>query len=125
MEKYIINGVEVEYDTFDMDNLERLEEAVKQVQEDVNDIQARKAEGENAMKSLREQTNIFLDFFDDVLGDGSARKIFGDRMNILHIATGYQEFTNAVAEQQKKLAEAVRGAPMNRGQRRAAARERR
>lgn len=118
MEKYIINGVEVEYDTFDLDNMERMEEAVQRLQEDVNALQSRKSDGESPMKLLREQANLFLDFFDDVLGDGSARKIFGDRVNILKIANGYKEFTDAVAGQQTKLADTV-GEPMNREQRRA------
>lgn len=119
MEKYIINGVEIEYDTFDLDNMERMDAAVKQIQEDVNELQSRMANGEDSMKLLREQANLFLDFFDDVLGDGFAKKIFGDRVNILKIATGYQEFTNAVAEQQKKLAETVGKPTINREQRRA------
>lgn len=119
MEKYIINGVEVEYDTFDLDNMETLDKAVKQIQEDVNGLQSRKAAGEDAMKLLREQANYFLDFFDDVLGDGSARKIFGDRVNILKIVNGYKEFTDAVAAQQTNLAEAVGQSKLNREQRRA------
>lgn len=118
MEKYIINGVEVEYDTFDLDNMEALDRAAKQIQDDVNALQARRADGEDAMKLLREQANLFLDFFDDVLGDGSARKIFGDRVNIMKIANGYKEFTDAVAAQQTKLSESV-GKPVNREQRRA------
>lgn len=119
MEKYTINGVEVEYDTFDLDNMERLDKAVKQVQEDVNDLQARRVDGEDAMKLLREQANVFLDFFDDVLGDGSARKIFGDRVNILKIANGYSEFTGAIASQQSNLAKTVGQPNSNREHRRA------
>lgn len=117
MEKYIINGVEVEYDTFDLDNMETLDNAVKQIQDDVNSLQSRKKAGKDAMKLLREQANCFLDFFDDVLGDGTARKIFGDRVNILKIANGYKEFTDAVAAQQSKLADTVRQS--NRERRRA------
>lgn len=125
MEKYIINGVEVEYDTFDLDNMERLEEAVNHVQDEVNALQQKAKSGEPAMKLLREQANVFLDFFDDVLGDGTARKIFGDRVNIRDIAAGYREFTEAVGGQQGALREAIGGARPNREQRRAAERQRR
>jgi len=117
MEKYIINGVEVEYDTFDLENMETLETAVKRAKIDVEDIQARRT-GDNDMALLREQANVFLDFFDDVLGEGSARKIFGERINILSIVNGYRDFTAAVAEQQTKLAQ-ITTTPMNREQRRA------
>lgn len=119
MEKYTINGVEVEYDTFDLDNIERMAEAVQQLQEDVDAIQNRKSDDESPMKLLREQANLFLDFFDDILGEDSAKKIFGDRVNILKIANGYREFTDAVAEKQKKLTESVSRPGLNRGQRRA------
>ncbi len=118
MEKYTINGVEVEYDTFDLDNMERMEKAVQQLQDDVNNLHSQKSDGESAMKLLREQANLFLDFFDDVIGDGTAEKIFGNRVNILSIANGYKEFTDAVAAQHTKLAETV-GKPVNREKRRA------
>lgn len=119
MEKYTINGVEVEYDTFDLDNIEKLDEAVQNILETVDGLRERMAGGENAAALLREQANAFLDFFDDVLGDGSARKIFGDRVNILKIANGYREFTDAVAEEQKKLAQTAGQPRLNRDQRRA------
>lgn len=117
MEKYIINGVEVEYDTFDLDNMERLADSVQALQDDVKDIQGRMKDGGDTFKLLREQANLMLDFFDDVLGDGAAKKIFGSRINILDIANGYKEFTSAVAKQQAALAEVV--AQPNREQRRA------
>lgn len=117
MEKYIINGVEVEYDTFDLDNMERLADSVQALKEDVKSIQGRMKDGEDSFKLLREQANLMLDFFDDILGDGAAKKIFGGKVNILDIANGYKDFTAAVAKQQAALAEAV--AQPNREQRRA------
>lgn len=119
METYIVNGKEVQYDTFDLDNMERMEEEAKQLQSGVQELQSRRADGESAMKLLREQADLFLDFFDNVLGDGSAHSIFGDRVNILAIANGYKEFTEAVAAQQSKLAQDIGQPKLNREQRRA------
>lgn len=119
MDLYRINGVEIEYDTFDIDNMERLEEAVMSIQKGMEALQIRKADGESPVKIVREQANIFLDFFDDVLGDGSARKIFGSKVNVLDIANGYKEFIGAVADQQSRIADAV-GRPGDREQRRRA-----
>lgn len=119
MEKYIINGVEMEYDTFDLDNMERLSTSAQALQDDVKDIQGRMKDGGDTFKLLREQANIMLDFFDDVLGDGASKKIFGSRINILDIANGYKDFTAAVAKQQTALAEVVAQPKLNREQRRA------
>lgn len=119
MEKYTINGVEVEYDTFDLENMERLETAVNNLKEDVDKLQARMNGGESSIKLLREQANLFLDFFDDVIGDGTAEKIFGNRVNILSIANGYKDFTDAVAGQQSNISGAIRNPKLNREQRRA------
>lgn len=119
MEKYIINGVEVEYDTFDLDNMERLADSVQALQDDVKDIQSRMKDEEDTFKLLREQANLMLDFFDDILGDGAAKKIFGGKVNILDIANGYKDFTAAAAKQQTALAEVVAQPKLNREQRRA------
>lgn len=122
MDTYKINGVDVEYDTFDLDNMEALEEAVNAVVDGVTALQERKDGGESAVKILRDQANLFLDFFDDVLGDGAAKKIFGNRINILDIANGYKEFTDTVAAKNAQIKNAI-GTPMNREHRRRMKRE--
>lgn len=124
MEIYTINGVQVEYDTFDLDNMEKFHAEVQKVSDDMNALQERMKNGESPIALLREQANRVLDFFDDILGDGHATKIFGDRVNILEIANGYKAFTAAVGEAEGKLGETLAGTGMNREQRRAAARAR-
>ena len=66
MDKYIINGHEIEFDTWDQVNLElfdserkRTMEMMKQIEDDLND--------ENAVASLREISDVIRDFFDTVL----------------------------------------------------------
>lgn len=115
MEKYMVNGQEVEYDTFDLDNMETYDEAVKRVAEVA---QAEDATDENYLVRMRETCNAILDAFDAFLGDGMAVKIFGNRVNVKTIMNGYHEFTGAVIAARKSLAET---APQgNREQRRAA-----
>ena len=119
MERYTINGVEVEHDTFDLDQMERLEEAVRRVKEDMSALRDRTDGEGSAIELLREQAEVFLDFFDDVLGEGSARKIFGGRVNIRDISNGYTGFINDVAAQQAKLAGTMGQPELDRAQRRA------
>lgn len=125
MEKYIINGVEVEYDTFDLDNMERFDSERAALQEKVNAAEF------NGVDSLREQAENILDFFDAVLYDGAAHDIFGDRVNIRDIIDGYRKFGNDVMKAvtdwgaQFKNAVAVQSVAPNREQRRAAERAQR
>lgn len=126
MEKYIINGVEVEYDTFDLDAMQLFDDEVKAIKEDVEAARDKGWNSENYIQVLREQCENILDFFDTVLGDGAARKVFGSRMNIRDIMEGYRKFTSDVAKTRSELKNTDGPAPAtNREQRRPVERQRR
>ncbi|MBS7225370.1 MAG: hypothetical protein KH050_08530 [Clostridiaceae bacterium] len=95
MEKYTVNGKTFEYDTFDLENMERYDREARRIEEQANHINAN---GENYISVLREIANSVLDFFDVVVGDGMAREIFGERVNFRDIMSGYREFTEDVAK---------------------------
>lgn len=103
MEKYVINGVEVEYDTFDLDAMELFDGEVIRIKNNAEAARDRGWDSENYIQVLREQGENILDFFDTVLGDGAARKIFGGRMNIRDIMEGYRKFTGDVAKMRGNL----------------------
>lgn len=124
MEKYSINGVEMEYDTFDLDAMELLDSEVNRIRDEVEAVQRDGLDSAGYIRVLREQGENILDFFDTVLGDGAAAKIFGTRMNIRDIMNAYRKFTADVAEVRGTLAGDLPGGG-NREQRRAAEREQR
>ncbi len=123
MDKYVINGIEIEYDTFDIDNLEAWDEGVRRVDEETRtDL-----DGEQPLQKLRRVCNAMLDFFDDLCGEGTAKSVFGDRINVKTIYEGYGGFVDAVSTRAKECA-ANMGAPaipLNRAQRRAIDRNKR
>ena len=97
MDKYIINGHEIEFDTWDQVNLElfdserkRTMEAIKQIEDDLND--------ENAVASLREISDVIRDFFDTVLGEGLSDEIFGDRVNAVKESAAMIKFVEDVSD---------------------------
>lgn len=92
METYLVNGVEIEYDTFDIDRLEAYEQGTKQVAEACE----RDQENESVHDKLRRVCQAITGFFDSVCGDGTAREIFGESTNVKAIYTGYRSFTEAV-----------------------------
>lgn len=130
MEKYIINGVEFEYDTFDLDEMELFDSEVKRVQKEAEAVEQQEWEADDYLQILREQGENILDFFDTVLGEGSARKIFGSRMNIRDIVAAYKQFNSDVVKVRGDLGGLAGGSAEgvsaeNREQRRAADREKR
>lgn len=131
MEEYIINGVKIDYDTFDLANMELFDSEVKRVKEDVEAAQREDWKKENYIQILREQCYSIMDFFDTVLGEGSAKKIFGNRVNVLEIISAYKKFTEDVTNTRSELGGLGVNAknavqiphPTNREQRRAAERQ--
>lgn len=120
MDKYIVNGVEVAYDTFDLDNIERWDQEVQRVGEEVNT----KVSGEDNLTTLRRVCNAMQDFFDAVCGEGTALKIFGDRVNVKDIYTAYDDFVTQVKTKSgeftsQMIARSANQQPLNRVQRRA------
>lgn len=128
METYIVNGVEVEYDTFDLDAMELFDGEVTRLRDSVKASQKQAEDSGNYIEMLREQGENILDFFDTVLGEGAAQKIFGSRMNIKELLNGYRDFIKNVVETRKELDGKASGSEVqswNREQRRAAERQRR
>ena len=123
METYVINGHEVEYDTFDLDAMERYDQEVKRIKDGADALKNSGVSPDNYIPCLREQCEAILDFFDVVLGDGAAQTIFGGKTNIKEILGAYQAFTADVANAIRGFTPAAAAAPGNREQRRAMERE--
>lgn len=122
MEKYIINGVEVEYDTFDLVNMEVYRDEMTRLAG-----LSKLAEGvtlDNYIERIREMCEGVLDAFDTVLGEGTSEKLFGGRMNAQEIPNAWKEFTKAVEAYMNENS-APSTPTMNREQRRAAERKQR
>ena len=120
MERFTVNGKEVEFDPFDLDAMEGYLAGTALVEEQ------RKAdcEGENPVGALRRVCNAILDFFDDLLGEGRAVELFGQRVNVKDIFEGYRDFTTQVNGCISSYSKGLGGAqpaavvPLNRAQRR-------
>lgn len=122
MDNYIINGVEIEYDTFDLVNMEVYRDELKRV--------AKLAEltktvtADNYIEIIREMCEGVLDAFDTIIGEGTSELLFGGRLNAKTIPDAWQEFTTAVSEKMNTQGGINAGnvVALNREQRRAAER---
>lgn len=124
METYTINGVNVEYDTFDTVNIRLFQTEAQRLSREMNEI------SKTDPDSLYEICMMVRDYFDTVVGDGTADKCFGTRNNVRDIAIAYAKFIEDVLNTMRS-AERVSipnvpsnpiTAPVNREQRRAAER---
>lgn len=121
MERFTVNGKEVEFDPFDLDSMEAYMDGVALVEEQRKTGPA----DEGPVDALRRVCNAIMDFFDDLLGEGKARELFGQRVNVKDIFEGYRAFTTQVngciSAYSKGLSGGAQTAavvPMNRAQRR-------
>lgn len=122
MDTYIINGVEIEYDTFDLVNMEVYRDELKRVAKLAELTKAVTAD--NYIEIIREMCEGVLDAFDTIIGEGTSELLFGGSLNAKTIPEAWQEFTTAVSEKMNAQGGSNAGnvVALNREQRRAAER---
>ena len=126
MDTYIVNGVSVEYDTFDLVNMELFGTEVERLKDFADSIKGKYYETfADSVSDLREMCEGIKDFFDCVVGEGMAEKIFGNRVNALDMTQAYNNFVAEVSAKMQNGFSAPVAPAMNREQRRAAEREKR
>lgn len=126
MDTYIVNGVSVEYDTFDLVNMELFGTEVERLKDFADSIKGKYYETfADSMSDLREMCEGIKDFFDCVVGEGTSEKVFGNRVNALDMTQAYHGFVAEVSARMQDGFSAPVAPAMNREQRRAADREKR
>ena len=100
-----INDVELKIDIMDSDFSERIENEMERVVNRSRKSDERFKQG-NFKRSqyLREQCKVVFDFFDNVWGKDTHKKIFGDRCNFKECLAAFDEFVNAYKEKDKREA---------------------
>lgn len=126
MDTYIVNGVSVEYDTFDLVNMELFGTEVERLKDFADSIKGKQYETfADSVSDLREMCEGIKDFFDCVVGEGTYEKVFGTHVNALDMTQAYYNFVAEVSARMQNGFSAPVAPAMNREQRRAAEREQR
>lgn len=110
MEKYTVNGHEVEFDTFDLANIALYQQETQRVSKLAEDA---KASGADAISILKTQVYSITDFFDTMLGDGKSKEIFAGRINVKVIFDAYTTFVADVAEAMRNFTASLPAAGEN------------
>lgn len=114
----IINGVTLpDPDIGDPDFIEKFENAQQKC---VDKFTAVAAEKIKWSEKVRAQCIAVFEFFEEVFGDGTAKKVFGDSVNLKICVDAYAEASNGIKALDKDLAAHFRsmGQSFNREQRR-------
>lgn len=114
--KFKIYDAEVELDFLDADEMERVEAALNRVQ-DRNKAAA--YEGLKQSEMIRTQCGIIFDFFDEVFGDGTHKRIFGNKCNLIQALKAFEAFNAAKNSSTDEVRELGKKYNANRAQRRA------
>ena len=109
-----INGVELgELDIYDLEVAEKYDKELKKVDE-----VARTLEGMSVPEVIRTQCNAIFKFFNALFGEGTDKKIFGDKVNLVICLKSLDEFVTQVRNQKEKIEEISNKYSPNRAQRR-------
>lgn len=110
----IINGVELEdLDIYDVEVAEKYEKVI----ENINKNQ--KFEGLKISVVIRKQCESIFNVFNELFGEGTDRKVFGDRVNLKICLEAFASLVEQINSQKEELDNIVSKYSPNRAQRRA------
>ena len=94
-----INGVELEnIDIYDLEVAEKYENALKNVEEVCST-----ADGKGLSEGIKIQCNAIFDFFNEIFGEGTDKKVFGNKVNLVTCLKAFEECVLQVNEQKKEI----------------------
>lgn len=108
---------EYDIDFYDADIMEKIENGTNKVAEAVN--LNNEIKEEKSSEVIRKICNVIFDFFDDILGKGASKNIFGNKTSLTLCIKAYEDFVNAKQEQDAELENISKKYSVNRATRRA------
>lgn len=112
----VINNVTLpDIDVADALEMERYEKANDTVSEKMKQLDTN---GKRRSELIRIQCTAIFEFFDDVFGEGTAKKVFGESVNLTTCINAYEGVIVAVNKFDKAVGEQYKSKLGNRQQRR-------
>ena len=101
-----ILGIEIEtdFDYNDADDVEKFEKAKKEVIQKLENIDEK---NKTDSQILKEGCTYIFNFFDNVLGEGTHEKIFGNKYNIAKCMDAFADFVEEIKKQNNEIFEKV------------------
>lgn len=110
----IINDVELrDLDLLDLEDAELYEKAIYKM-----DDAEKKIKVDSLTDFIKTRCNLVFDFFNDIFGEGTDKKIFGNRTNYRECEKAFKDILDYITEQQKEIDSLKSKYSPNRAQRR-------
>ncbi len=97
-----IRNVELDFDFNDADDMEKLENAIEKVQKKLNDL---KIEGKKTSEVIRETCKNIFDCFNEIFGENTDKKIFGNKTNLNVCMEAFKDLIEARENQENEFTE--------------------
>lgn len=109
----IINGVKLEsLDIYDVEVAEKYEKVIDNVNKNQN------FEGLKTSVVIRKQCELIFNVFNELFGEGTDKKVFGDRVNLKICLEAFASLVDQINSQKEELNNIVSKYSPNRAQRR-------
>lgn len=86
-----INNVDLEIDMLDANEAEKFDKVMDNTKNSIT-----KAKGVAGSKGIRILCEVVFNAFDDIFGEGTHKKIFGEKVNALSCLKAFQELVDGV-----------------------------
>lgn len=96
----ILNTELKDVDFNDADDLEKFENAIADTKKVLEDI---KPDGKKASEVIRESCNAIFDCFNTIFGEGTAKKVFGERTSIKICIDAFNDLKAEKTKQDQEL----------------------
>lgn len=97
-----IRNVELKFDFNDADDMEKLENAIEKAQNELNSITV---DDKKASEVIRETCKCIFNCFNEIFGDETDKKIFGEKTNFNICKEAFEDLINARIEQENQFTE--------------------
>lgn len=104
----VVNNVELpDIDIADADVAEKYENIIAETTDAINAVNTKT---QKRSESIRGICNAIFNAFNDLFGDGTAKKIFGSSVNLTTCINAYSELIDNVNELDRKAGESIKNA---------------
>ena len=93
-----IKNIEIDFSITNLDNIKKLESAYKKIQEDSENFKS-----DDFFEQMEHECKIGKAFFDEVFGEGTAQRIFGDEDDFEVIMDTMIEVVEEIDKKKKAL----------------------
>ena len=113
MKNIVVNGVDLgQYDIFDAEQAEKYEKVLDEASKPI------KAEGLKTSAIIRKECEKVFDVFNSLFGEGTDKKVFGDRVNIRVCIEVFASLVEQINSQKEEVDKLTAKYSPNRAQRR-------